>query len=95
LKKLQRQPEDIRARLERIEALIQAYGLPRVPGKYSRHLTGELWEFRLKARDGIARAIYVTRSSERIVVVRVFTKKTQKTPLGEIRLAQKRALEVL
>ena len=95
LEEMQAQPGDIRARLERIEALVQAYGLMRIPSKHARHLTGELWEFRLKAKDGIARAIYVTRAGQRIIVVRVFTKKTQKTPTGEIELALRRAREVV
>jgi phage-related protein len=46
-------------------------------------------------KDGISRAIYVTASRRRVVVVRVFVKKTQKTPKGEIALALKRAREVV
>jgi phage-related protein len=49
---------------------------------------------RLKGRDGIARAIYVTASGRRVVVVRVFIKKTQRTPRREIELALKRAKDV-
>lgn len=50
---------------------------------------------RMKGRDGIARAVYVTAAERRVVVVRVFAKKTQKTPRSEIELALKRAKEVL
>ncbi|MCA0013032.1 type II toxin-antitoxin system RelE/ParE family toxin [Mesorhizobium sp. B292B1B] len=50
---------------------------------------------RMKGRDGIARAVYVTATERRVVIVRVFTKKTQKTPRSEIELALKRAKEVL
>jgi len=49
---------------------------------------------RLKGKDGIARAIYVAAYGKRVVVVRVFVKKTQKTPRREIRLARERAKEV-
>jgi hypothetical protein len=35
---------------------------------------------RLTGRDGIARALYVTAIGQRVVVVRAFVKKTQKTP---------------
>ena len=45
-------------------------------------------------RDGISRAIYVTASGRRVVVVRVFIKKTQKTPPRELELARQRAKEV-
>jgi len=87
------QPVDVQAKLERIRTLIDSLGLERVPTKHASHLEGSLWEFRLKGKDGIARALYVTRSGQRIIIVRVFTKKTQKTPRREIRLALQRAKE--
>jgi ribosome-binding protein aMBF1 (putative translation factor) len=52
-----------------------------LPAKLARHIQGPVWEFRRKDRQGIARALYVTISGQRIVIVRVFVKKTQKTPL--------------
>ncbi len=48
----------------------------------------------MKGKDGIARAVYVTAKGRRVVVVRVFVKKTQKTPRREIEMAFQRALEV-
>jgi phage-related protein len=39
---------------------------------------------RVKGNDGFARAIYVTAAGRRVVVVRVFVKKAQKTPRREI-----------
>jgi len=38
--------------------------------------------------------MYVTATGKRVVVLRVFTKKTQKTPRKEIALALERAKEV-
>jgi phage-related protein len=61
---------------------------------YVKHLQGPLWEMRMKGRDGIARAAYVTVVERRVVVVRVFPKRTQKTPRREIELALRRAKEV-
>ena len=49
----------------------------------------------MKGKDGISRAIYVTATAQRVVVVRVFIKKTRKTPKREIDPALKRAKEVL
>jgi phage-related protein len=49
---------------------------------------------RLRGRDGIARALYVTVTGQRVVVVRVFVKKTQKTPRREMELALERAKEI-
>lgn len=74
--------------------LIQALGLERMREPYVRHVEGRLWEMRLTGRDGIARAIYVTARGRRVVVVRVFGKKTQKTPRRELDIARRRAEEV-
>jgi phage-related protein len=49
---------------------------------------------RMKGRDGISRAVYVTAKGRRVVVVRVFVKKTQKTPRREIEIALQRVQEV-
>ena len=88
-------PADIRASFERIVRLIQSHGLERMREPYIKHLEGPLWEMRMKGKDGIARAAYVTATGRRVVVVRVFPKKTQKTPRREIELALNRAKEVL
>jgi phage-related protein len=91
---LEAQPKDIRARYLRIVGLIESYGLERVREPYVKHLEGPLWEMRMKGRDGIARAVYVTATGRRVVVVRVFGKKTERTPRREIELALRRAMEV-
>lgn len=87
-------PADMRARFYRIVELIQVYGLERVHEPHIKHLDGPLWEMRMKGKDGISRAIYVTARGRRVVVVRVFIKKTQKTPKDEIGIALERAKEV-
>jgi phage-related protein len=91
---LEAQPKDIVARFLRISTLIEHHGLENVREPYVKHLQGALWEMRMKGKDGIARAVYVTATGQRIVVVRVFAKKTQKTPRSEIELALRRAKEV-
>ena len=85
---------DVRASVERIVQLVQAVGLERVHEPYIKHLQDRIWEMRLRGRDGIARALYVTVTGRRVVILRVFVKKTQKTPRREIELAQQRAKEV-
>lgn len=84
----------MKARLQRIAGLIEAYGLEQVHKPYIEHLQGRLWEIRLKGRAGIARAIYVTAIRQRVVIVRVFVKKTQRTPRRELDLAFTRVREV-
>lgn len=87
-------PADMRAHFLRVSRLIAEHGLERVREPYVKHIEASLWEIRLRGKAGIARALYVTATGRRIVVVRVFTKKTQKTPRNELKLALKRAKEV-
>lgn len=60
-----------------------------------KHVSGALWEMRMTARGTIARALYVTARERRAIVVRVFVKKTRRTPKREIELALRRATEIL
>lgn len=87
-------PEDIQAAFLRLAERIQAVGLERIGEPHVRHLRGKLWEMRLSGRDGIGRAIYVTATGRRVVVVHAFAKKTQKTPQAALRIAEQRAKEV-
>ena len=50
---------------------------------------------RLTGRSGISRALYVTAVGRRVVIVRAFVKKTEKTPRSEINLALARAKSVV
>lgn len=94
-KELKALPVDVRARLVRISQLIAEVGLERVGMPYVRHVSGPLWEMRMTGKDGMARALYVIIQHQRVVIVRAFTKKTQKTPRQEINMALQRAQEVL
>jgi phage-related protein len=72
-------PVDMRARLARLAGVIEQVGFEGL---------------RISGRDGNSRAIYVTASGRRMVILRVFSKKTQKTPRHELELARQRAKEV-
>ncbi len=85
---------DLRASFERMVKLVQAFGLEQVHEPYIKHIEGGIWEMRLRGRDRIARALYLTARGRRVVILRVFVKKTQKTPRREIELARRRAREV-
>jgi phage-related protein len=88
-------PPDMQAKFLQISGMIREHGLANVGQPHVKHVRGKLWEMRLKGRDGISRALYVTAIGRRVVVVRAFVKKTQEIPEGEINLALKRAQEVL
>ncbi len=87
-------PQDMRARFVRVAELIESYGLENVGMPHVRHLQDTLWEIRAKGKSGISRGIYVALSGRRVVILRVFVKKTQKTPQGELELAMKRMKEL-
>jgi phage-related protein len=86
--------QDIRQRFLRVAELIQQHGLAAMREPHVKHLEGKLWEIRMKGKDGIARAIYVTVAGERAIVVHVFVKKSQKTPTRALEIARERAKEV-
>jgi phage-related protein len=84
-------PVDIRTRLARLSIIIEQVGFEGLPRDSVKHLEDKLWELRMTGRDGIARAIYVTASGRRVVILRAFVKKAQKTPRQELELARQRA----
>jgi len=87
-------PKDMQARLVRISELIETYGIEQVGMPHVRHLEDKFWEMRAKGKAGISRGIYVALSGRRVVILRIFVKKTQKTPRAEIRPALDRMKEL-
>jgi phage-related protein len=87
-------PTDIRTRLARLSIIIEQVGFEGLPRDSVKHLEDKLWELRMTGRDGIARAIYVTASGRRVVILRAFVKKAQKTPRRELELARQRAKDL-
>lgn len=94
IEELRALPIDQQAKFAMIAKIIKEHGLENVREPYVKHLEQGLWEIRMKGRDGISRAFYVVAKPKHVVVVRVFKKKTQKTPRKEIKLALKRAEEI-
>ena len=87
-------PEDMRADFWHIAELIEERGLERMREPHVKKLHGSIWEMRMKGRDGISRALYVTAVGKRVIVLRAFIKKTQQTPSREIEIAIRRAKEI-
>ena len=88
-------PPALRARLSRILEMIEQVGLAQVHEPHIKHLEDKLWEIRAKTQDGIARAIYVTATGKRLVILHAFVKKAQKTPKQAIETARQRIKEIL
>jgi len=84
----------MRSRLYRYSEVIEDEGLDALPHGWVKPLGDKLWELRMTGRDGIGRAIYLTATGRRVVILRVFIKKSEQTPLKELRLARERARSV-
>ena len=83
-------PADIQARFLHIAELLETFGPHQVGMPHVRPLEGKLWEMRMTGQDGISRAIYVARTGQRLAVLHVFIKKTQKTPRKAMETAHAR-----
>jgi phage-related protein len=86
-------PEDAQARFLYVAEMLEEAGPAEVGMPHVRPLGGKLWEMRFRGRDGIARAIYFAAAGRRLVVVRVFAKRTRATPRREIEIALRRMAE--
>lgn len=87
-------PAGLRARLLRLMELIEDYGIVRLREPNAKHVEGKLWELRVKGGEGIARALYVTASGRRLVILHAFVKKSGKTPKRALDTARQRLKEV-
>ena len=60
----------------------------------SKYLEPGLWELRIQAGNNILRVIYTFVKGQVIILLHVFAKKQQKTPVGELEIARKRLREL-
>ena len=82
--------DDLQGRFLHVAGLLEEFGPTRLGLPHVRPLGGKLWEMRLVRRNTIARAMHFAAGDRRLVVVRMFVKKSQKTPRREIALAERR-----
>ena len=86
-------PDDLQGRFLHLAGMLEEFGPHRVGLPHVGPLEGKLWEIRLAGRNTIARAIYFAATGRRLVVVRLFVKKSQQTPRRELVLAARRMKE--
>lgn len=84
----------LRAALAKIVERIELVGLDRVYEPHVRHVRGKIWEMRPGAAGLEGRALYLTVTGARVVVVVAFQKKTRKTPSHYLDLAETRAKDL-
>lgn len=68
---------------------------PHLGMPHTRAMGDDLFELRVKAKEGIARVFYCVQLKNEIVVLHHFIKKTQETPKKELKIARKRLKEVI
>ena len=83
-------PADMRARFLHIAELLETFGPQQVGMPHIRPLESKRREMRMRAREGIARAVYAAVQGRTLLVLHVFVKKTQTTPRAAIETARKR-----
>ena len=86
-------PKGIFASFVRIFQQIEISG-PNLGLPYTRPLGDGLFEIRARGYEGIGRAFYCCLVGCRVVILHGFIKKTQKTPVKELKLAIKRLKEI-
>lgn len=87
-------PPGLQGRLLRLFDLVEAHGVNALHEPHARKVEGQLWGLRVSPREGIARGLYVALSGQRVIVLHVFEKKTQKTPRRSIDLAWSRMRDI-
>ena len=86
-------PKKLQAKYLRIIDLIEEHGA-QLGEPFTKQLDKGLYEVRVRAQEGIGRALFCYVLEKEIVVLHAFIKKTQKTPRNAIELAKKRMKEV-
>jgi phage-related protein len=79
-----KQRSEVRAKYAGMIDFLEKYG-PFLSGKYTKKLKKNLYELRITGKEQI-RVFYTVRQRE-IILLHSFKKKTQKTPLKEIKTA--------
>jgi len=87
-------PVDVLADYARLVELLIDHG-PDLRLPHSRAMGDGLFELRPRGRSGIGRVFYCFLVGKRVVVLHALVKMSQQTPARELKLARRRAKEVL
>ena len=87
-------PSGLLARYLRLTDLMLEFGsnlgLP-----HTKPIENNLFELRVKSKEGIARVFFCTKIGKKIIMLHSFIKKSQKTPKKELKIAKSRMSEVM
>jgi len=85
---------EVQAKTIWIQNLIVEVGLPHVGKPYVEQLEDKIWEIRAEGKDGWGRSLYCTAHGRRVIILRCFKKKSNKTPRREIMIAKSRMKDI-
>ena len=91
---IRRLPKSHQARFVDVITGLESYGLG-CPRLRFKQLRVKLWEIKFRAFEASYRVAYVIIEGDSMIWLHVFSKKTQKTPIKDLELAEKRMKEVL
>jgi len=86
-------PARLKARYIALSLRMATHG-PNLGEPHTKAINQGLYELRLKSAEGIARVFYCAHIGRRIIMLHSFIKKTERTPLKERRIAQRRLKEI-
>jgi phage-related protein len=82
-------PIEVQAKVLRLIDLLANYGVL-LKEPYTKQIKGKLRELRITGRSGEIRILYFAFTNRRLVLLHGFVKKTRKTPIREIDIAERR-----
>lgn len=87
-------PVGLKGKYLRMIDLIEQHGAQLGP-PHTANLGDGLFEVRIKANEGIARAFFCYMIKKEIIILHAMIKKTQKTPLRDLSIARARMKELI
>lgn len=82
-------PIKVQAKILRLIDLLANYGIL-LKEPYTKQIKGKLRELRITARSGEVRILYFAFTNRRLILLHGFMKKTKKTPIQDIEIAERR-----
>lgn len=82
-------PDKAIVKVFRVIKLLKEYGVL-LKEPYTKQVKGKIRELRIKDSHGAIRILFFTYTGRRFILLHGFIKKTDKTPVGDIELAEKR-----
>jgi phage-related protein len=87
-------PINTRAKIVRLIDLLSKKGVL-LKEPYTKKVKGKIREIRVKDKEGAIRVLYFSFTGKKLILLHGIIKKTNKTPKGDIEIAEKRMINFL